>query len=519
MSSAIVVSAPGKVLIAGGYLVLDQKFTGLVVSASSRFYAVIQDRQEPDQANQILVRSPQFIGAEWRYFVSISNDGKVDVTEGSERIVTQCTLSTSKNKFVYYALKYTLILAAEKLSPEDAPRWFRATLEQGLDIATLGDNDFYSQQAKLQEMNLPPTVASLAQITPFCTQDVELAEVNKTGMGSSAALITSIVSALLLRFKVITQQEFSKPDSDARKLAHNTAQFIHCFAQGKVGSGFDVSAAVFGSQLYTRFNPALLDSLMEGGDAASGSLLLMSVLSPGEHWDYMAKPFQLPPLIRLMLADVSAGTNTPSLVSKVLKWRKEKAEEANKLWAEVNGSNQALATCLRRLSELHAKDSSVYASAVKHMSCLPSSEVALATTGVTQWLNRAVSEDEESIIQAFSDVRKASENTRELMRQMGKQVGEDVHIEPDAQTGLLDACIKQKGVICGGVPAGGFDAIWLLVFEPSDGTSEPLHAVEKLWERYPNVSPLLATESKDKGAKVEELEKVTGLNDAVKLRR
>lgn len=106
------------------------------------------------------------------------------------------------------------------------------------------------------------------------------------------------------------------------------------------------------------------------------------------------------------------------------------------------------------------------------------------------------------------------------MRQMSKEVGEDVHIEPDTQTELLDACMKQQGVICGGVPgAGGFDAIWLLVFEPNDGTSEPLHAVEKLWERFPNVSPLLATESKDKGAKVEELEKVAGLWDAVKLRR
>lgn len=167
-------------------------------------------------------------------------------------------------------------------------------------------------------------------------------------MGSSAALITSVVSALLLRVGVITPEEFSQPDSDARKLAHNTAQFVHCFAQGKVGSGFDVSAAVFGSHLYTRFNPALLDGLMKGGDvspvdvlgnvdrnvilrwsfqAASGALSLSSALSPGDHWDYRTVPIQLPPLVRLALADVSAGSNTPSLVSKVLKWRRDQAEE------------------------------------------------------------------------------------------------------------------------------------------------------------------------------------------------
>ncbi|KAI9572183.1 phosphomevalonate kinase [Boletus coccyginus] len=496
--ASTVVSAPGKVLIAGGYLVLDPKFTGLVISASSRFYTVIQDCQQPGQEGQIIVRSPQFVGAEWTYLVNIHDDGTVDVSQASE----------SKNKFVYYALKYTLILASERLSSVGSARSLRVTLKRGLDITAVGDNDFYSQQAKLQELNLPSAVASLASITPFCSQDVRLGDVNKTGMGSSAALITSIVSALLLRLGVITREEFSQPDSDARKVAHNTAQFVHCFAQGKVGSGFDVASAVFGSQLYTRFNPALLDGLMKGGDTASGTLALSSTLSPGDHWDYRTVPIQLPPLVRLLLADVSAGSNTPSLVSKVLKWQREKAGEADALWAAIDASNQALSTHLRHLSDLYKRHSELYASAVKCMSSAPSSE----------WLGGA--ESERSVVHAFLDLRKTSENTRALMRQMGNAAGEDVHIEPDAQTALLDASIAQKGVICGGVPgAGGYDAIWLLVFEPNDGTSEPLSAVEKLWEGFPGVSPLLATESKDRGAKVEDIDKVPGLRAVVQLRR
>ena len=56
--------------------------------------------------------------------------------------------------------------------------------------------------------------------------------------------------------------------SEGRKLAHNLAQYVHCLAQGKVGSGFDVSAAVFGSQLYTRFDPAVIAPLMND-DAVS----------------------------------------------------------------------------------------------------------------------------------------------------------------------------------------------------------------------------------------------------------
>ena len=45
------------------------------------------------------------------------------------------------------------------------------------------------------------------------------------------------------------------------------------------------------------------------------------MLSPSNKaWDYKVKPFQLPPHTRIMLADVDAGSDTPSLVGKVLKW-------------------------------------------------------------------------------------------------------------------------------------------------------------------------------------------------------
>ncbi len=101
---------------------------------------------------------------------------------------------------------------------------------------------------------------------------------HKTGLGSSAALITSLVSGLLLHLKIIASDSFAteggtETASEGRKLAHNLSQYIHCLAQGKVGSGFDVSAAVFGSQLYTRFDPAVIQPLMS--DAAVSRLQLV----------------------------------------------------------------------------------------------------------------------------------------------------------------------------------------------------------------------------------------------------
>ena len=109
---------------------------------------------------------------------------------------------------------------------------------------------------------------SLSQLPPFLHTGVRLPEVHKAGLGSSAALITSLVSSLLLHLGVIPKDSFDSQGglesaSEGRKLAHNAAQYIHCLAQGKVGSGFDVSSAVFGSQLYTRFDPQVIQPLME----------------------------------------------------------------------------------------------------------------------------------------------------------------------------------------------------------------------------------------------------------------
>jgi phosphomevalonate kinase len=68
------VSAPGKVLLAGGYLVLDRDYTGLVFGLSARIHVIVQD-VEPPSSTEIVVRSPQFRDAEWRYSCHVVDDG------------------------------------------------------------------------------------------------------------------------------------------------------------------------------------------------------------------------------------------------------------------------------------------------------------------------------------------------------------------------------------------------------------------------------------------------------------
>jgi len=61
------------------------------------------------------------------------------------------------------------------------------------------------------------------------------------------------------------------PDHGTLLLLHNLAQYVHSLAQGKVGSGFDVSAALWGSQVYRRFAVECLAGLLDGGDKVSSN--------------------------------------------------------------------------------------------------------------------------------------------------------------------------------------------------------------------------------------------------------
>jgi phosphomevalonate kinase len=84
-------------------------------------------------------------------------------------------------------------------------------------------------------------------------------------------MTTSLVGALLLHLGAVggsssssnSERQLSQADL---ALVHNTAQLAHCAAQGKVGSGFDVSSAVWGSHLYRRFDPLALQPLLDAGE-------------------------------------------------------------------------------------------------------------------------------------------------------------------------------------------------------------------------------------------------------------
>ena len=131
---------------------------------------------------------------------------------------------------------------------------------------------------QIEARGLPLTPEVLLSLPPFSsiTFNSEVAngtttgekckpEVAKTGLGSSAAMTTSVVAAVLHYLGAVNlscsgQSSGDNATGQGLDLVHAIAQSAHCIAQGKIGSGFDVSAAVYGSQRYVRFSPEILSS-------------------------------------------------------------------------------------------------------------------------------------------------------------------------------------------------------------------------------------------------------------------
>lgn len=269
-------------------------------------------------------------------------------------------------------------------------------------VVILADNDYYSN---------PGTGPGR-----FSRFGVPLSEAHKTGLGSSAALVTTLTASLLSHYLPLSAFDATTPAG--RRTLHNLAQAAHCAAQGKVGSGFDVAAAVYGSCLYRRFSPSVLAGIPEPGAAGFADKLVAVVDDAEGTWDVdvAGDDVRLPPGVALRMCDVDCGSQTVGMVKKVLAWRAGDATGSKALWDDLQARNEALAATLRG----------------------EEGELTARLAGV-----------------------------RELVRDMGRR--SDVPIEPESQTALLDALGGVDGVHGGVVPgAGGFDALAVLMRDDED---------------------------------------------------
>ncbi|KAM0235280.1 hypothetical protein ACHAP5_009807 [Fusarium lateritium] len=434
----IAISAPGKVFLAGGYLVLDQEYTAFVFGLNARINIIAGEIHTTAgvQLTEIVVDSPQFLEAQWRYGYHLAGEGGgIKVTQ------LQVGAQISPNPFVETTLSYALTYIDRIAGHRSSHSMTSARL------IILADNDYYSHSE-----------SESTRTGRFAKFPVTLGDANKTGLGSSAALVTSLTASLLAHY--LPEDLFDVHSDQGKKTLHNLAQAAHCAAQGKVGSGFDVATAVYGSCRYRRFSPETLSKIPEPG-AAGFADSLVKLVDGESAWDVevLKDAVTMPKGIVLRMCDVDCGSKTVGMVKKVLAWKAANPEESKKLWDELQKRNEEL------IATLNAGD----------VAQLPEKITAV----------------------------------REMIRQMGS--ASEVPIEPESQTELLDALSTVEGVYGGVVPgAGGYDALALLM-KDDDETKQSVEVFLEKWAKEKGTKvKLLGVKGEMEGVRSESLDVYAG---------
>jgi phosphomevalonate kinase len=269
------------------------------------------------------------------------------------------------------------------------------------------------------------------------------------------------------------------------------SQIAHCYAQGKIGSGFDVSAACYGSHVYQRFPSHLLQELLlqldqtNNGDdnsknttttAASETLqqimqmTWMGGVQAGLHC------FHSNSLLQVIMADVSGGSESPSMAKQVLRWKQEQQQTSSQSkiphWEDLILINQTIVDLLQELESM--------------TSTTAQSNDAVTWQQQKQWLIQNadrwpdVPEIENPLPRVLLQLRDAFHKARYHLKHMGIAANQ-VPIEPDVQTDLCDACQTIPGVIAALVPgAGGYDAV-VVVYIHDESVR---NAIANLWMQW-----------------------------------
>jgi len=540
------VCCPGKVLVAGGYLVLESPNPGIVLGSdgefgSSRFFASVTclpssnanangDGRDGISTTEVApgaatyarqcldVHSPQFdtIFCYWLDYTASIDDGGAAADESILLKLTPRNLEKHRpNPFVEKALALTLAYIQCTLGIHKFVERMSMATSNGTKILSVklrAGNDFYSPLAHLQERNLeatPGNVASLPRFLPCPkvrdeTTGEDRVVVNKTGMGSSASLVTSVVGSLLSYFDAVSLPSSSPQTHETESITrgttvvHNLAQMCHCSAQGKVGSGFDVSAAVYGSHIYRRFSKTVLSQLLDEIEISNSSdqskdgfavsakvakeMIQITNDINNDIWDAQTVQTSLPAGLELLMADVCGGSESPSMARKVLAWKKQpENDDTDNSWRKLKVINEAIEGLF---SEELCEPT--------FLKFLQTNADMLSNMPANKWMeSNEVHVKDRELVAVLLKARDLFLQSRKELKAMGGASG--VPIEPAGSSALADTTMALPGVIAAGVPgAGGYDALFVLYVKGKeiDGgrSDETRERIGELWRSWASLN-------------------------------
>lgn len=281
MNAEFTSKAPGKILWLGGYSVLERPNISFVTAVDSYVTASVNLLDD----NSVVLDAPQ---------LNTRASGTLDPSSGIVSIEVPKELLLLKTA-VEVAGRYAASLGMKP---------------KGIRVRTQNDAAF--------------------------SYTITGGKIAKSGLGSSAAVTVASAAAVLKAYGVNASQD------DA---LHKIAQLAHSIATGKVGSGFDIAAAVHGTILYTRYTPDLVKSF----PTAYQNSDLPSLIK--KKWDYVIERFGMPRMFRMLFANfIGESMITTAAVGSVSKFKEKDLQKYRELIDGINAENQAAVKALRAIN-------------------------------------------------------------------------------------------------------------------------------------------------------------------------
>jgi phosphomevalonate kinase len=78
------------------------------------------------------------------------------------------------------------------------------------------------------------------------------------------------------------------------------------------------------------------------------------------NWNQVIEDFEIPHGMVVQLGEISGGSNTPKMVSKLLQWKKENLDQCESYWNRLYDLQSRLLNGFSKLSQIDKRDRKAY---------------------------------------------------------------------------------------------------------------------------------------------------------------
>lgn len=206
------VSVPGKILLSGGYSILYDDAIGFSMTVDSRYYMTTE---KPIKPFRFIIRNPQYPDSDIDHDILSKESCENRIVDGVIRVIS-AYLQSSGSQF------------------------------NGITVTVVHDEQFISginRSLDTIEVNGKH----------FCRFTKLIASIHKTGLGGSSALTVGLMALCLKLYSV----NFN------RELLYILSLIANFYAQNKIGSGYDICSAIYGTQIVTKLNSSFFQKILD----------------------------------------------------------------------------------------------------------------------------------------------------------------------------------------------------------------------------------------------------------------